>query len=128
MARKVACFTVLSFIVVCFAASSLFAQSAAVDLKAKLGEVRAKKSQINMEYKNDLAKCNTEAEQQIDVIKKDFHEKRDVIVKERAEKQKELLADYKEKVKPLEIEEKSLIEQIGPNAASNFAKTKAVVK
>lgn len=125
MHKKFALLLVLSLAVACFVASPLLAQDTAGDPKARLNEVRNKKALATTEYQNELAELNMDAEQKVDVVKKEFHAKRDVILKERDDRRKELLVSYKANIAPLTSEEKELIARIGPAEGGNFAKPKS---
>jgi len=124
MHKRFVFLTVLALVAVCLGASSLLAQGSAGDPKARLNEVRNQKALANTEYQNALSKVNMDAEEKVDVVKKEFHAKRDVILKERADKQKELAAAYKAKIAPMNAEEKELIARAGPAEGGNFAKQK----
>ena len=124
MHKRFVFLTVLALVAVCLGASSLLAQGSAGDPKARLNEVRNQKALANTEYQNALSKVNMDAEEKVDVVKKEFHAKRDVILKERADKQKELAAAYKAKIAPMNAEEKELIARVGPAEGGNFAKQK----
>ena len=108
----------------CLTVSSAFAQAEKEEYKKRLREVRQEKARLNMGYKKDVQTVKNAQNDQLTDIKKDFHAKRDTCINMAKDKEGKITEAYKKQLEPLLQEEKNLTELIGPEATSNFAKTK----
>lgn len=125
MIRKLVHLTPLVLLAVYFNAAPIFAQDTTEELKARLINLREKKTQLTIGYEENLHNVNMAADEKMGKIKSEFREAREECLRERRAKAKELLKDYEGKIKPMIREEEGLIELIGPQEGMNFAQTKA---
>lgn len=105
---------------------ALAAEQAAVeDYRVKQTELWGRKNRVVKEYNVELDRITKEGDQEIAVIKKEFHSKRDACLQKMNNAKDALNQEYDAKMKPILEEERQLAEIVGQDT-SNFAKPKAL--
>ncbi|OGW76072.1 MAG: hypothetical protein A2Z72_01750 [Omnitrophica bacterium RBG_13_46_9] len=122
MANRILCVFVIILSVFSFNFSCFAAQENLDNLKAQLNDLRLEMAKVTNDYKQGLAQVQKECQDNINIIKKEFHEKRADYIADEESREKELQAAYNKKIQPMKQEEKRITNMIEPLEPSNFAK------
>lgn len=112
------------FIMLSLFSCAVSAEESKEKLKEELTNLRNKKAEMTLEYKNGLREAQKECDDKLTDIKSRFRISRQECLDARYEKSENLRKNYENKLKPMLKEEDRLVELIGRDAREDFARTR----